>query len=240
VGKYTPEQLYYNDIIRDISKIKTAEDPAVEVYKLVRSLVNSYFHYRDQIKRKPDDLYYIQAMIEEEYGIANSVRDILFTIADEVGLDIEAVKKICWQYLPTKKQQKYRMDRWKKYNKHGSVHRGRVKDIKINSFYNVQTIQGVKSRDAHKYRPPDYYGGNGTYRKGYRSYNKSVLMIVKLKGAPYVKVEIAGDLLAVNERAKITSKLVDTVLDNLKNTYLFIKNVGPGEFILDDPEVLII
>jgi hypothetical protein len=96
-------------------------------------------------------------------------------------------------------------------------------------------VQGVKRRDAHKYRFPDYRGGNGTYAVGWPTVDHRLDMVVAVGGRlKPVKIDVKDAVLSVNGRSRITGALVAKLEGKLRGATVDLTDDRGRLGLLDD------
>lgn len=91
--------------------------------------------------------------------------------------------------------------------------KGRIVDIKFDTMNTVYLKQGVKGRNQYRY-DGRYPGGNGTYVMGgdYDSYIWLKVFVYALDRC--VMVDIKNTVLELNNRKRVSSQMINTLVEN--------------------------
>ncbi len=112
-------------------------------------------------------------------------------------------------------------------------------DLKYDVFQVSKIVQGIKSNEESSYKEPEYFGGRGTFRKGYPESVQSLLLYLKVKGRPHVKIDVLSQVLEINKRKKITQPFLGKLRDKLLGKHITIQSAGDDErYALDDLSAL--
>jgi cold shock CspA family protein len=84
------------------------------------------------------------------------------------------------------------------------------------------------------------WGGNGTFRVGYPEFDRKLELKMKIIGIKNnILIDIRDIVLEVNERQKITEKLIEQLNFDLSNKIITVVYVN-GRWELDDPDIMVI
>ena len=92
---------------------------------------------------------------------------------------------------------------------------GNVMDVVSETTSIAHIVQGVSQSESRKYQEPYFFGGNGTYRKGYPEVDRHLFLNVKIAGLGNQRVDVREPALDVNGRERITERLIQQLKDKL-------------------------
>lgn len=218
---------HINRQIDTLRKQLSVNKGTLEVEPLVDNLLNNLLDNVDSTKLFWSAIKQSQTMIENETGEKYAMREAFLRWNSKNGGDKNKMLAHLYYHLPTEEEELKKKQKREAYYTLGAKHIGQIIDIKPEKFEHSTCVSGISRSESHKYSESNgYHGSNGTYRIGYPEIHLSLLLVIKLRNHPHVRIDIRSKALEINNRQKVTEAFISALKDKLLNQSIEIEFLG--------------